>query len=386
MFIQLYRGDGGVENGDPKSAVGQPQPGLPARRYLEAHPFVVASLMELLWALRNRNEFQSDARALPFLENIQNGNYWPWHLIYAYMIENTRIYEIFEKVILEYFHGEKLGFPRTRPGTNRWLRTAEELFFKSSSNYLVNSFVSNIRSDVRSSRRNAYYRMFGLDLNHGTGTAANYPYQKPVAANKDFVPLFEELLSEVWLGITNWTNQIGPNPTDDSRMADLIRRLNEMLNDRRQEGNLRRDEFLYVATMSWMHLTLYVDDYDVISDMGISAQSPGERLRQMGEKVGLPAHPKADAFFQMAEALSTILICIEHMITPPGLPPAPIIPQNFYALGAPLRQATETVITHWSIATGRDLKSLKTRSSLIGVPAPRRVEIAAPSTVGMLIR
>jgi hypothetical protein len=363
MFIQLFRGDGGVQNGDPNQASGSP-----ARRYLEAHPFTLASLMELVWALRDRAEFQSDARAFPFLENL-HGHYWPWHLIYAYVIENTRVYEIFEKVIFEYFHGEKWGFPRTRPGTNRWLRTAEELFFKSSSNYLVHSFVSNIRSDIRSARRNAYYRMFGIDLNHGTGTAANYPYHKPAATNKDFVPLLEEFLSEVWVGIANWTNQVGANPTDDSKMTDLIRRLNELLTDRRQEGNLRREEFFYVATMSWMHLTLYVDDYDVLSDMGISAQSPAERLRQMGERVGLPAHPKADAFFEMAEHLSTILICIEHLITPPNLPAVPIIPVNFYALGAALRPQAEAVITQWSIATGKDLKAMKVRPGTIGSSA-----------------
>ena len=34
------------------------------------------------------------------------------HLIYAYMIENTRIYEIFRRVVHEYRHGEKLGTPQ----------------------------------------------------------------------------------------------------------------------------------------------------------------------------------------------------------------------------------------------------------------------------------
>ena len=45
----------------------------------------------------------------------------PPHLMYAYVIENTGIYEIFERVIFEYCHGEKLGFP-TVDGTVRWLR------------------------------------------------------------------------------------------------------------------------------------------------------------------------------------------------------------------------------------------------------------------------
>lgn len=203
-----------------------------------------------------------------------------------------------------------------------------------------------------------------MDLNHGTGSSSNYPYPKPLAANKDFVSLFEEFLYEVNVAIVNWTNNVGANPTDDEKIRDLMRRINEMLTTRRQGGNLRREEFTYVATMSWMHLTLYVDDYDVLADMGITAQSPAERLRQMGDKVGFPAHPKADAFFQMAEEISTILTSIEHMVVPPpiggvGQPAVPVIPQSYYADGALLRPAAETVIRHWSIATGRDLKATR---------------------------
>ena len=42
------------------------------------------------------------------------------HLIYAYMIENTRIYEVFSRVVEEYMHGEKLGVPSEE--SQRWLR------------------------------------------------------------------------------------------------------------------------------------------------------------------------------------------------------------------------------------------------------------------------
>lgn len=126
MFIQLYRGNGGVENGDPNNAIIRP--GQQARAYLEAHPLMIAGVIEAMWALRNHVEFSSDIRAFPFIDNLEEEDYWPWHLIYAYMIENTRIYEIFERVIYEYFHGERLGFPSRRQGTNRWLRAAETIF------------------------------------------------------------------------------------------------------------------------------------------------------------------------------------------------------------------------------------------------------------------
>jgi hypothetical protein len=300
MFIQLYRVMGGNQHAE-EALLGR------------SDPVVIAYLMEYLWGSRDGTVCDSDVRAFPLFEQEGHGAYRPWHLIYAYLIENTRIYEIFERVIYEYCHGERLGFPRSRPGTNRWLRTTEELFYKDSSNYLMQSFASNIRPDMRAGRRNAYYRLFGMDLNHGSKSSASYPYPRPASANRDFVPLFEELLSEVWIGIQNWDNQVGPNPTDHYKMVDLIRRLKEMLRTRRQQGNLTREEFFYVAMMSWMHLTVYVDDFDVLKDMGINAESAGERLRQAGERVGIPAHPKADAFFVMAEQLSLLLTCIEQI-------------------------------------------------------------------------
>src|ERR1044071_4792068 len=50
------------------------------------------------------------------------------HLIYAYMVENTRMFDIFRRVVFEMAHGEKLGTPT--PEAQRWLRNTEELFFK----------------------------------------------------------------------------------------------------------------------------------------------------------------------------------------------------------------------------------------------------------------
>lgn len=363
MFIQLYRNYGG-----PTNPNGPYQQAIP---YLEGSPYEISLLIDQIWNLRlnaNPSTISSNLSPgtpnpitglnLPFINQPPSGtnNFVPWHLIYAYMIENTRIFEIFEKVLINFLNSEKLGFPQTM-GTNRWLRLAEELLYKNSSNFLIQSMVSNIRPDVRSSRRNAYYRMFGMDLNHGTGNNAQYPYQRPQEANKDFVPLFEELLSEVWIGITNSSNQVGANPTDDSKMDDLIRRLKEILSTRRQYGNLEREEFVFVATMSWLHLTLLVDDAPIIKDLGISAQSPAERLKQMGSRVGYPSHPKADAFFEMAEPLSTILTCIEQV--------QDLNCQQLYipvSDGGLLRKESEKVISQWSIATGRDLKSLKVRS------------------------
>ena len=96
------------------------------------------------------------------------------HLIYAYMIENTRIYEIFRRVVHEFLHGEKLGAPGASE-TQLWLRTTEELFYRDPPPFSITTVSSHIRPDLRSSRRNAYQRMFGMDLNHGTDENAAIP-------------------------------------------------------------------------------------------------------------------------------------------------------------------------------------------------------------------
>jgi len=112
------------------------------------------------------------------------------HLIFAYMTEQTRIYDIFGRVIAEYAQGERLGIP-TAP-TLQWLRTTEELFYKDASPFQPYNLVSRIRPDIAATRRNAYYRMFGMDLNHGRDGSSTYPYARPEAANREFVSTFEE--------------------------------------------------------------------------------------------------------------------------------------------------------------------------------------------------
>jgi hypothetical protein len=378
MFMQLYRLGGGVYNYQQ------------AAPYLEAHPAQLAFLIDWFWSLRDRANFPlppaPQLDSFPFCEPPYNPPQYMIipntpnlaaeqplnHLIYAYCIENTRAYEIVEKVIFEFLHGEKLGFPRVDNfATARWLRATEELLYRGTSNYLTSSLTSNIRADVRASRRNAYYRLFGMDLNHGTGSVAQYQFQKPPSANIEFVRLFEEFLSEAWIGIMNATNTTGPNPTDDPKMRDLLRRIHELLVTRKQNGNLALEEFSYVSTMSWLHLTLYVNDAPVVQDMNISADSPGERLRQMGDLVGYPAHPKADAFFSMAEDISGILTCIEQLYDPNNINALPTT--DFYAPNGALTAATENVITQWSIASGRDLKSSKVRSGFPGAPVQRNL-------------
>jgi hypothetical protein len=169
---------------------------------------------------------------------------------------------------------------------------------------------------------NAYFRIFGMDLNQGMDDNRAYPFLKPAASNVEFVTSFEEFLREVWRGIENYRNQSGPNSTDDAAISALARRLYGMLVVRRLNGNLSREEFFIVASMSWFHLTL-----------GCCIRPP-------------PPPP-----------------------VPPPVPPPP----------APYDDMAE-IIPHWSLATGRDMKARKVTISPRGpAPAPG---VPTPATNG----
>ena len=280
------------------------------------------------------------------------------HLIYAYMIENTRIYEIFRRVVHELQHGEKLGAPGSS-STQLWLRNTEELFYRDQPPFSITTLSSHIRPDQRASRRNTYHRMFGMDLNHGTDENTPYPFVRAEASNKEFVSTFEELLREVWVGHINRTTTSGANPTDNTKIEELAHKLHDMLITRRLSGNLSREEFFFVATMSWFHLTVD-NDLPIIRDLRAEGTSPEQRLFKIAQAVGLPAHGLSRSYFQIAEAMSAVLIAIET-----GSLHAPGAATAFYDPSTPntLANFMTTIITDWSLITGRDMKAGKVAPS-----------------------
>jgi hypothetical protein len=284
------------------------------------------------------------------------------HLIYAYMIENTRVYEIFRRVLHEYRHGEKLGTPINKE-TQLWLRATEELFYSDPIPFFISNVSSHIRSDLRASRRNAYQRMFGMDLNHGTDTGQPYPYIKAEAANSEFVNTFEEFLREVWVGITNVNNDSGANPTDNSKISELAEKLHDMLQSRRQSGNLAREEFAFVSMMGWFHLTLQFNS-PIVKSLRAEAIGPENRLFKIAERVGLPAHGLSKNFFDIADPMSRLLIQIE-LDTYSNIQAVPALYEPLDAGNQPnpVESDMRTIITHWTAITGRDVKARKVAAS-----------------------
>ena len=362
----------------------------------KCHPAVLTTLLETAWEVRSHDNSQpsqpgqpatlplghpghrSDIFSLPpfWLKKLQDAArivapdgsaaIWPakvpegtvlWdHLIYAYMIENTRIYEIFRRVLYEFLHGEKLGVPTA--DAQHWLRNTEELFYRDAPPFSITTITSHIRSDLRASRRNAYWRMFGMDLNHGVDEGQPYPYIKADAYNNEFVFTFEELLREVWIAIINFGNTSGANPTDQGKIQNLVTMLQNMLLSRRVNGNLSREEFVFVSMMSWFHLTVSFDS-PIIQALRAEASGPEQRLFKVAQRVGLPAHGLSKSFFDIADPISRILIHIEAVGT--GVVAdlvATAISSPTHALTS-LQTDMNTVMTYWNSITGHDVKAGK---------------------------
>ena len=285
------------------------------------------------------------SRAVLTQRSAQGPSAW-FHLIYAYMLENTRIYELMERVPQVLRHGETLGIAGA--ATQQWLQATEALFYRQQSAHdhtSMTTLTSDARDDGRAIRRNAYFRMFGMDLNHGTADNKPYPYIKPELSNRDFVETLEMLLRELWIA---WINQNTneSNPTDVGAIESMTRRLSNMLNNRRINGTLTSEEFSAVATLDWLRLAVSFNS-PVVIDLKAEAASEAERLQKIAERVALPVHGKADDYFNLAAPMSFLLRGIEVQ--------AFTTVDSYMATPDTQRMLTD-IITYWSNASGKVLK------------------------------
>jgi len=275
------------------------------------------------------------------------------HLIYAYLIENTRVHDIVERVLQEIVTGERLG--QLSPESHRWARATEDLMFRDQG-FFLSSLTSHVRKSAHATRRNAHWRMFALDLNHGEGDHAKYA--RAEAANTSFVATFEALLREVWRGYVNARNTSGPNAADDAAIAEYASRLHQMLGDRRERGNLTREEFVMTTMMSWFDLTV-ASDTPIVVDLQAQATTPEERLRKLASRVGATSHAKSRSLFELATRVSTLLIAIESGAYDVPTAARTLYDVNLGGFGAnPVAADMVQIIIHWSQATGHEVKAL----------------------------
>lgn len=286
------------------------------------------------------------------------------HLAYSYVLENSRASQIFRRVVREYRSGEGLGVPSA--DTRRWLETTEALLFGAGNLIPPWLSTSSARQDAEAVRRNAYWRLLGMDLAFGTEDNRQAEYAKASAANTDFVRLFEELLFELWRAISNVQNLVAGNETDKDRIFRIAEELQFILRSRRLGVMLDREELAAATVLGWIELTINTDNV-IISDLKAQSTSSANRLRMIGNRVGLPAHSKSAALLAMSEDISILLRMLESQV----------IKQNTVErlyLTAPkcIGENSRRVITEWSAATGRDLKA---RAKSVELSRPRLVSV-----------
>ena len=308
--------------------------------------------------------------------DVNNFRIPPYHLIYAYLVENTRIAQIFERLVFLYLHDEKI---RKATSANRrafqWIMNTENLFFKNLANNAYRNITSQVRTSIDATRRNAYYRMFAMDLAFGDSTAnAPVNFYKAEFNNQPFIILFEKFLAEVWQAYTNARNQVGANTTDMFSIVDTAQKIQEMLMSRRTTDtnfnnyryfNLSREEYASFVMMAWFYEVVSYDS-PLIEFLRCNGNTPGERLINIGNKVGLPAHSKSEGLLDIAPAMNTLLRRIElgDYNLPNEANVRRIIEAQTPLLAPPATAAEQQALTdllliinNWEKATGHRIKN-----------------------------
>lgn len=344
-----------------------------AAQVLTADPTDLFAHMEQVWDAANVWSTPSPGPAGGIMRQLwtfgQFGTFAPtaspaWdHFGYAFALESTRAVQIFRRVVHEFRSGEALGMPSVF--TQQWLGATESLLYGSGGVFGGGLSTSLVRPDAEGVRRNAYWRMFGMDLAFGADDNRPFAYDKAAANNGTFVALFEELLYELWQAMTNLRNSSGPNTADDDRIFRIAEQLTYELRVRRQYSLLAREELAAATALGWIELTLSTNT-PVVIELRAQATNAADRLKIIGQRVALNPHSRASSFFEMATSLSMLLRTLEagyvsgpefawllySASAPAGSPPLP-------PGAAPLSAESRRVITEWSVASGRDLKTRK---------------------------
>jgi hypothetical protein len=311
------------------------------------------------------------------------------HMFYAYLVESTGIVDIMGEVVRRYVTGETLATPSI--ATTAWVRGTEELFFRDPPLFRIGSLTSQLRPDAHINRRNAYWRMFGLDLPHPAAGVNGQPWKRSAGAagNTRFLELWNELLRQVWLGIEHETNGSGPKPTDTSYISFLCQTIGEMLRLRRRGGMLSREEFGYVCMLSWFHLTVEFDSALVLNlsaSAGGGLGNPADRLAVIGRLIGVEPSRQARELFELADLVSPLLWAIELGIF--DKPDVAELLFKIHNIPLPSTNAVATtmnrIIDLWQSATGEPVKDLAVTQRR-GHQAPARSAQPARLLAGGLV-
>ncbi|MET1038655.1 MAG: hypothetical protein ABW075_10285 [Aeromicrobium sp.] len=305
------------------------------------------------------------------------------HLVYAYLVESTGAFEVLAEVVRRLTVGETLN--QLSAAGHRWVRTTEELFFRDPPLYSIQGVLSELRPDQRVNRRNAYWRMFGLEPPHPVPPRWLRPgvvdgaWKQDVGdgVNSSFREKWTELLRQVWLGMENANNGIGPNATDREFIASLCEALRDMMAMRRRGGLLAREEFAYVSTLSWFHLTLE-DDFPIVADLKAEAPGAAERLQKIAARVGMTPAPRSRELFELADLMSGLLRAIELGVFSTG-PAVELLYRNLGTNTTLLTDMNRT-IDLWQSATGERVKDRPSGPAQpLRLPSPSQPSPSVPA-------
>jgi hypothetical protein len=278
--------------------------------------------------------------------------------------------EIFTEVLRRAAHGETLEVDSLE--AVRWLRTTEDLFFRDAPLFASGIVTSQLRPEARTVRRNAYWRMFGMDLAHPLGVAAagghnDWKQHTGSGVNTSFRTQWAELLRQIWLGIENRNNQVGANATDDAYLRLLVDSLRDMMNMRRRAGALAREEFASVALLSWLELTLQ-SNTPIVASLNAQASSPADRLTIIAHRVGMKPAPRSRELFELAELMSLMLRLIEL-----GAFSSAANVELFYNPTTSVYRTVNRIIDLWQSATNERVKERPVGNVVQGPAQPVRI-------------
>ena len=249
------------------------------------------------------------------------------HAIFAALWERTGVVEVVRAVLADVLGDGGAGL--TLPALT-WAQTTESLVFKEAPPYSVLSVTSAVRPRLAEVRAATYRRLFGSFGANGDGGGPSTGHA--------FSRLLDDLLTQGLIGAEHRGNSGGRNPTRPGQLAEAARGLHEMLAAARPAGlAMSREEFVAVAILGWMELTLATNS-PILVDLGATGATPAQRLERLAARVGmeLDGLPVADVIV-LARPMSNLLRMVETgALDTPATAPALYV-------SAPARATVETI-------------------------------------------
>jgi hypothetical protein len=170
-------------------------------------------------------------------------------------------------------------------------------------------------------------------------------------------------------------------------IVDTAQKIQEMLMSRRTTDtsftnyryfNLSKEEYASVVMMAWFYEVISYDS-PLIEFLRCNGNTPGERLINIGNKVGVQAHSKSEGLLDIAPVMNTLLRRIElgDYNLPNELNVRRIIESqspSLIPLATPAEQQALTdllsIINNWEKATGHRIKNPAVSPAVSPAPQP----------------